>query len=59
MRRGRVKRPVSELQQELRDQVSLLMSYCTSFDGGDLLMVKPMATALRVARRTRRRRVRR
>lgn len=38
----------AELREQLRQQVELLMTYCTLFDGGNDLMAKPMATALRV-----------
>lgn len=38
----------AELQGHLKEQISLLIAYCAQFDAGQKIMVKPMATCLRV-----------
>lgn len=39
---------IIELREHLKEQISLLVAYCAQYDAGQKIMVKPMATSLRV-----------
>lgn len=44
----RIKQSRGELREALKEQVSLLVHFCTGYDEGTIALAKPMATALRV-----------
>jgi hypothetical protein len=44
----RIKQSRSDLRAALKEQVSLLVNFCTGYDAGMMALAKPMATALRV-----------
>ena len=44
----RIKQSRSDLRAALKEQVSLLVNFCTGYDAGKIALAKPMATALRV-----------